>query len=72
MRVIAVPNAAVAGLAPAAYELIGEKVSWRLAQRPGAYVVLKYVRQVVKLKESGQICCPSAHRRRCSTRVWRM
>ena len=49
---------AVAELAPAAYEIIGEKVSWRLAQQPGAYVVLKYVRQVIKLKETQQICCP--------------
>jgi transposase len=58
VRVIAVPNPAVAGLAPAAYEIIGEKVTWRLAQQPGAYVVLKYVRQVIKLKQTEQICCP--------------
>ena len=60
VRVIAVPNPAVAGLAPAAYEIIGEKVTWRLAQQPGAYVVLKYVRQVIKLKQTEQICCPPA------------
>ena len=29
-------------------EVIGEKVSYRLAQQPGSYVVLKYVRKVVK------------------------
>ena len=28
--------------------LISEKVSYRLAQRPGSYVILKYVRQVIK------------------------
>ena len=28
------------------YEVIGEKVSHRLAQRPGSYVILKYVRPV--------------------------
>ena len=27
------------------YDVIGEKVSYRLAQRPGSYVVLKYVRR---------------------------
>ena len=47
----------MAELAPAAYEIIGEKVTWRLAQQPGAYVVLKYMRQVIKLK---QICCSPA------------
>jgi len=31
------------------YEVISEKVTHRLAQRPGAYVILKYVREVVKL-----------------------
>lgn len=33
-----------------AYEVIGEDISHRLAQRPGSYVVIKYVRPVVKLK----------------------
>ena len=32
------------------YDVIGEKVTHRLAQRPASYVVLKYVRPVVKLK----------------------
>ncbi len=30
------------------YELIGEKITYRLAQRPGSYVILKYHRPVVK------------------------
>lgn len=34
------------------YEVIGEKVTHRLAQRPASYVVLKYVRPVVKLKDA--------------------
>ncbi len=33
------------------YEVIGEKVLHRLAQRPGSYVVLKYTTPVVKPKE---------------------
>jgi len=42
----------VADFPPEAYEVISEKVTYRLAQRPGAYVILKYVRPVVKLKET--------------------
>ena len=34
------------------YTIIGEDVTHRLAQRPGSYVVLKYVRPVVKLKNA--------------------
>jgi transposase len=48
------------GLPADQLELIGEKVSYRLAQRPGAYVVLKYVRRVIKRRDSGQIHCPPA------------
>ena len=33
-------------------EIIDEKVSYRLAQRPGSYVVLKYVRPVIKSKNT--------------------
>lgn len=42
------------------YEVISEKVTHRLAQRPVSYVVLKYVRKVVKLRESGKLECPPA------------
>jgi hypothetical protein len=47
VHVIAVPNPEVEHLAPEAYAVIGEKVTYRLAQQPGAYVVLKYVRTMV-------------------------
>jgi len=50
VEVITVPPPEVATLPLDAYEIIGEKVTYRLAQRPGAYVVLKYVRPVVKVK----------------------
>jgi transposase len=60
VETIAVPNPEIAGLAPAAYEVIGERVTHRLAQRPGSYVVLKYVRQVVKRKDVGTLSCPPA------------
>ncbi|MGA7537693.1 MAG: IS66 family transposase, partial [Steroidobacteraceae bacterium] len=42
------------------FEVIGEKLTHRLAQRPGSYVILKYVRPVVKRRESGTIHCPAA------------
>lgn len=48
------------GLAPEAFEVIGHKDSYRLAQRPGSYVVLNYRRPVIKLKESQAIVCPAA------------
>ena len=41
VQTIHVPDAATAGLAADQFEVIGEKVSYRLAQRPGSYVVLK-------------------------------
>jgi len=37
------------------YEIIGEKITRRLAQRPGSYVVLEYVRPVIKHKPSEQL-----------------
>jgi transposase len=42
------------------YEVIGEKTTYRLAQRPGSYVVLKYVREVIKRRDDGTITCPPA------------
>jgi transposase len=60
VEVIAVPNPEVAGLDPEDFEVIGEKVSYRLAQRPGAYVVLKYVRPVIKRLDTQVLSCPPA------------
>jgi len=48
------------GLAPEAFEILGHKDSYRLAQRTGSHVVLNYRRPVIKLKESQAIVCPSA------------
>ena len=36
---------------PDGYEVIGIKATYRLAQRPTAYVVLKYIRKVIKPKD---------------------
>ena len=38
-----------------AFEASSEKITYRLAQRPAAYVVLKYIQPVVKRKSDGQI-----------------
>jgi transposase len=57
---IVLANPAVADLPPDAYEVIGEKVTYRLAQRPGAYVILKYVRPVIKRKDTAVLACPPA------------
>ena len=54
------PNPEVADLPPDAYEVIGEKVTYRLAQRPGAYVILKYRRPVIKRKDTEVLSCPPA------------
>lgn len=48
------------GLAADAFEVISYKDSYRLAQRPGSYVVLKYRRPVVKLKATEAIVCAKA------------
>jgi transposase len=50
----------VADLPPDAYEVISEKVTYRLAQRPGAYVILKYRRPVIKRKDTEGLSCPPA------------
>lgn len=41
-------------------ERISEKVTHRLAQRPGSYVILKYVRRVLKQRDTGTIHCAPA------------
>jgi hypothetical protein len=54
---IHIPNPALDGRADVAN--ISEKITYRLAQRPGSYVVLKYIRKVVKTAE-GEIESPPA------------
>ena len=45
----------IAGLPSEGYEIIEEKVTHKLAQQPGAYVVLRYIQPVVKLKDGGAL-----------------
>ncbi len=60
VQTITVPNPEAQGLAPEQYEVIGEKVSHRLAQRPGSFVVLKYVRPVIKRRDTQTLHCAPA------------
>jgi transposase len=60
VEVIELPTPELAGLTPAEYEVIGEKITYRLAQRPGAYVILKYVRKVIKRTETAALSCSPA------------
>jgi len=57
---IRIPNPEAATLAPGEYTVIGEKATYRLAQRPGSYVVLKYVREVIKHRSTAGVLCPPA------------
>jgi transposase len=57
---ILLTNPDVTDLSPDAYEVIGEKVTYRLAQRPGAYVILKYRRPLTKRKDTEALSCPLA------------
>ena len=43
-----------------AHEIVSEKTTLRLAQKPASYVVLKYVRPVIKRKTDGRLTSPPA------------
>ncbi|XXG32284.1 MAG: IS66 family transposase [Ferrovum myxofaciens] len=60
VETITLPCKEAEGLDPAQYEIVSEKVSHRLAQRPASYVILKYVRPVIKLKETQTLVCAPA------------
>ncbi|WBL64527.1 IS66 family transposase [Thauera sp. WB-2] len=60
VETITLANPETEGLAADQFEVIGEKVSHRLAQRPGSYVILKYVRPVIKRRDTQTIHCPAA------------
>jgi transposase len=59
---IKVANPEIEGLSEDEYEVVSQKTSYRLAQRPGVYVILKYVRDVIKLKttekDDAKLSCP--------------
>ena len=60
VEVIEVVDPAIEAIPETEREVIGEKVSHRLAQEPGSYKVLKYVRQVIKRRDTGDVLAPSA------------
>ena len=56
-----IPNPELEGLSECIdYEIVSEKVSHRLAQRPGVYVVIRTVRKVAKLKSNDKLVCVPA------------
>jgi transposase len=57
VQTLTLVHADVKGLSSDQYEVIGEKVTYRIAQRPGAYHVLKIRRPVIKIKSSAKILC---------------
>jgi transposase len=59
VEVVEMPNLEVKGHEDE-YDYVGEKVTDRLSQRPGSYVVLRYVRKIYKKKKSGEFSCPPA------------
>jgi transposase len=50
----------IEGLTADEFEVISEKKTYQLAQRPASYVVLETVRRVVKRRDTGEISCPLA------------
>ena len=60
VKTIAVKDPAIEAIPENLREVIGEKVSYRLAQQPGSHVVLKYVRPVVKRKDTLAIVTAAA------------
>ena len=60
VQTIEVTDPAIEAIPDDERKIIGEKVSYRLAQQPGSYVVLKYVRKVVKRLDTKTILTPPA------------
>ena len=65
---IHVTDPQIAAIPEADRQVIAEKVSYRLAQEPGSYRVLKYIRQVVKRRDTGS-WLPQRRYRTCWRRV---
>ena len=60
VETIELSNPEAEGLSPDQYEVVSHKTSFRLAQRPGSYVVLKYVRPVIKRLDTQTLSAPPA------------
>lgn len=57
---IKVPNPDTETYPPGSYDVVGQRVTYRLAQLPASYVVMKYTRDVLKLKDTESFSCPPA------------
>ena len=55
MKTIVLPVVKAQGLEPDQYEVIGNKVYHKLAQRPASYVVIRYEQPVIKIKDTQAI-----------------
>jgi transposase len=60
MEVITLPAPEQANLKADEYEIISHKETCKLAQRSGSYVILKYVRPVIKIKANQELRCAAA------------
>ena len=60
VETIHVADPGIEAIPEAEREVIGEKVTHRLAQAPGSYKILRYVRQVVKRRDTGEVRTPAA------------
>jgi transposase len=60
VEVIQVPAPEQATLKADEYEVVSHKETCKLAQRPGSYVILKYVRPVIKIKATSELSCAPA------------
>ena len=60
VETIVVRDPAIEAIPEAEREVVGEKVTHRLAQEPGSYKILRYVRQVVKRRDTGALATPAA------------
>jgi transposase len=60
VKTIEIPNPGLEGLPEDARTEVSEKITYRLAQQPGSYVVLKIVRKVIKHADTGALSCPPA------------
>jgi hypothetical protein len=60
VETIVIANPDVPASALDQYDVVSEKVTCRLAQRSGSFVVLRYVRKVLKRKGDGVFSCPPA------------
>jgi hypothetical protein len=55
VEVITLPTPELEGLEADQYEIIDTEVTYKLAQQPSSFVILKYERKVVKLKDQGEL-----------------